>query len=173
MATNHINISLTGKRQDTYAKLQKLAETKGLRVTDIVWGGAEAVLANPKLIDGIQASAGAAPRAGSARGFWVQHKLNASQRLEGVSIVEVAQRSDATGATFFRYSSGDAKARGRALTSAQRTAAYDAKLAGVQLKDGNVPVTELKDKEGKAAPAAPKQEAPAGNGTTPPPAPKK
>ena len=147
MATNHVNISLSSTRQEQYKQLQKVAENLGCKVTDLIWAGAEQMLQNPPKN---MPKTATAPRAGSARGFWIQHTLNPStQRLEGVGIVEVAKRADAKGISFIRYAQGDPKSRSRAMNQAQRQAAYDAKLAGIK---GDIKVTELPDKEGKAPP---------------------
>lgn len=147
MATNHIQILVSGARQDKYAQLQKLAEKLGGRITDLAWLGIDHVLKNPPA----SLPQAFAPRAGSARGFWVVNTLDeATGRLKGVSVIEVAKRGDANGATFIRYSAGDAKGRQRAYNQAQKISAYNATLAGLKVPATGIPTKELPDKEGKA-----------------------
>ena len=153
MATNHIQISVAGGRQDTYVILQKMAEKLGCRVTDLVWHAIGKVLENPP-----QAVAGTgaafAPRTGIARGFWVRTMLDErTGRLRGIDIVEVAKRSDldgGDGSTFLRYKQGDAKGRLRSLKQAIKMAEYNAKMAGLKVPEGGLAIQELPDKQGKA-----------------------
>jgi hypothetical protein len=153
MATNHIQVSISGARQDKYTKLSELADKLGCRITDLVWHSIEQVLEKPPAPGTIKS--GSAPRAGKARGFWVVHALDEAGRLKGVSVQEVAQRANASGALFVRYSAGDAKSRNRSLNQAKKSALYDGALAGVKVAEATLKVTELPDKEGKAAPKTP------------------
>ncbi len=148
MATNHIQVSISDARQDKYTALSKLADKIGCRITDLVWHGIENVLKTPPAA---VASSGT-PRAGSARGFWVVNDTDTSGRLRGVSVVEVAKRSNAQGSLFIRYASGDVKSRSRAMSQAQKSASYNAALAGVKMPESGATVKQLPDKEGKAIP---------------------
>ena len=150
MATNHIQVAISASRQPKYAALTTLAANLGCRITDLVWAGVENIIKNPPKDIASLGITGAAPRSGSARGFWILHKLAENGALISSSVREVASRGEATGSMFLRYSAGDAKGRVRIMNQAVKSATYDMNLAG---KVGQkVALSELADKEGKAVP---------------------
>ena len=130
---NTVTLIVSEARAELKASLDNLAAQLRCRRSDLVWSAIAALIASPPKI----APEGAAPRTGTAAGFWVVHKMG-DKGLAAVEVVEVAQRAKATGRVFFRYKDGDVKSRDRALKQANRAAVYDANLAG--LKTDIIPV---------------------------------
>jgi hypothetical protein len=132
---NTITLNVSKGRAATKTAINDLAARLGCRLTDLLWLAIENVIANPP--ETPPKSIGA--RAGHAAGFWVIHTMG-DKGLEDISIVEVDNRSQSTGAVFFRYDKEDTKSRTRSLKQAQRAAAYAAGLAGMKAPADGFPV---------------------------------
>ncbi len=132
---NNIALNVSQARVGTKAKLQTLADKLNCRMSDLIWSAIEMVLANPPKVAPVAAS----PRTGSAPGIWVVHEMG-PKGLEGVRLVEVDSRADMSGHVFFRYDADDKKSIDRAIRQAQKTATYDANLAGLDVPDGGFEV---------------------------------
>ena len=131
MAMSTITVTVSDARKPVKAKLEKLSETLGCRVSDLVWHALTSMLKDPPKI----APEGSSPVIGTSAGFWVIHKRNAAnKRVMAIAIQEVNKRSEVTKEThtFFRFKKGDTKSRNRALKQAKRAAEYDKDLANVK-----------------------------------------
>jgi len=131
MAMTTITVTVSETRKPIKTKLEKLAETLGCRVSDLVWHALTTMLKSPPKT----APEGSSQVIGTSAGFWILHKRNAStKRVASISIQEVLKRSEVKKEThtFFRYKKDDAKSRVRALKQAKRAAEYDKDLANVK-----------------------------------------
>ncbi len=142
MAMTTITVTVSETRKPVKQKLEKLAETLGCRVSDLVWHALNTMLKAPPKT----APEGSSQVIGTSAGFWILHKRHATtKRVVSIGIQEVLKRSEVKKEThtFFRYKKGDAKSRTRALKQAKRAAEYDKDLANV--KD-SIRIQELQQK---------------------------
>jgi uncharacterized protein YggE len=130
-------VGIGSAHAETHDKLEKLADSLGVKPGAVVWHAVEALLKNPPKAGDIKAvGRTGAISVGSAPGFWVK-PLVKDGKTNGLQVVEVAKRGDITdGRAFFRFTVADTteettKARTRALKQAIRAAEYDAKTFGV------------------------------------------
>lgn len=123
-----MTVGVGASRKATHTALEALAAKLQCRPADLLWHAIDVMLKAPPSV----APAGASPHVGHAPGFWVQIAKNSAEKCVAVVVQEVAKRTDAVGRTFFRFKTGDDKARNRAMKQAQRAAESDAQLAGVK-----------------------------------------
>jgi len=120
---------------EEYNSLLELADSLDCSPASLVWHAVKTMISNPPA----SAPAGAGARTGSAAGFWVLPKTDVNGRATGVSVIEVAARSDIKGGqTFFRYDrpgdddEGEAeKSRGRAQRQAEKAGQHLCQLLGI------------------------------------------
>lgn len=131
-------VGVSKARKPLRDKLEALATKLGCKPSDVLWYAVEQAIENPPT----SAPAGASANVGSSPGFWVQAVQDGKGKAVGVKVVEVENRGDENGRTFFRFKRGEVKERGRAKAQAIRAAQADASMIGFK---GEIAVEELEE----------------------------
>ena len=130
-----MNVSISEARKERHTALSNLATKLNCRMSDLVWEGVSLLLANPPAV----APEGSSTSLGTSTGIWVVHTLSDKGRVEGIGLVD-GIRSKTSGRIFFRYDAAKPETKERAIKQAQRAAAYDCQITGIDFPDEGLPI---------------------------------
>lgn len=130
-----ITLLVSDRFKETATKFDALCASLDINRNALVFYLMDQALKTPPKIEDLPRDVAKRTSTGGSPGFWLDHLRDESGRFIGVTLTEVLTRGSMQGRSFYKYTKGNADARGRAMAQATAAAEWDVRGLGLESYD--------------------------------------